>query len=125
MPSFRWFSEADSKRITAAPSSEPDSPERSRTIPMERVLTPDALRNLVASLLEGAAGKTHIHWLEVIGRVEYLTPLLMHIEGNWRVHPRGSSAELGRDRESRRAGPRRAPLCSGVTTGFALEPELV
>lgn len=61
---------------------------------MSRLLTPDGLRDLLATLLEGAAGGTHEHWSEAIGPVEQLTPLYMHVRGNWRVHPKGSDAEL-------------------------------
>jgi hypothetical protein len=61
---------------------------------MASALTPDQMRDLLATLLEGAAGKSRGHWLKAIGEVEHLTPIHMHISGNWRVHPTGSKADM-------------------------------
>lgn len=56
--------------------------------------TPDEMRDLLAELLEGAAGKTRAHWVKVIGPVEHLTPIWKYVAGNWRVHPKGTKADV-------------------------------
>jgi hypothetical protein len=59
---------------------------------MASVPTPDELRDLLATLLEGAAGGTHDSWLRAIGPVENL-PTHKNIHCNWRVHPKGTPAQ--------------------------------
>lgn len=60
---------------------------------MASVLTPDELRDLLATLLEGAAGGTRDEWLLAIGQIEKL-PTHLNLQCNWRVHPKGRKAEL-------------------------------
>ena len=55
--------------------------------------TPDQLRDLHATMLEGAAGGAREHWLDVIGPVEKL-PTHLNLHCNWAVHPKGKKAEL-------------------------------
>lgn len=59
---------------------------------MANILTPDQLRDLLATLLEGAAGGARADWLRTIGQVEKL-PTHLNLHCNWAVHPSGSSAE--------------------------------
>lgn len=60
---------------------------------MASILTPDQMRDLLATLLEGAAGGAHDDWLRAIGPVEKL-PTHLNLHSNWRVHPKGKKAEL-------------------------------
>lgn len=60
---------------------------------MASILTPDQLRDLLATLLEGAAGGTHDDWLRAIGPVEKL-PTHLNLHCNWAVHPKGKKSEL-------------------------------
>ncbi|NYT43090.1 hypothetical protein HZY97_20110 [Sphingomonas sp. R-74633] len=59
---------------------------------MASVPTPDEMRDLLATLLEGAAGGSHREWLRAIGPVEKL-PTYLNIHCNWAVHPKGKPAE--------------------------------
>ena len=59
---------------------------------MASILTPNELRELLATLLEGAAGGEHDAWLRAIGPVEKL-PTHFNLHCNWRVSPKGKSAE--------------------------------
>ena len=60
---------------------------------MGRPLSPDEMRDLLARLLEGAAGNTRDHWRDAIGEVEQL-PTHFHVRCNWRVHPRGPKRDF-------------------------------
>ena len=60
---------------------------------MGRPLTPDQMRDLLATLLEGAAGGSHDDWLAAIGPVEKLSTHL-NLHCNWRIAPTGKKAEL-------------------------------
>jgi len=60
---------------------------------MASILTPDQLRDLLATLLEGAAGGDHDDWLRAIGPVEKL-PTHLNLHCNWTVHPKGKTAEI-------------------------------
>lgn len=57
-------------------------------------LTPNEMRDLLAEMLEGAAGKTRAYWRKAIGPVEHLTPIHMHVRCNWRVHPQGTAGDV-------------------------------
>lgn len=57
------------------------------------VPTPTALRDLLATLLAGAVGKTPDYWRSAIGEVEML-PIYSHAAGNWRVHPKAGKQDL-------------------------------
>lgn len=59
---------------------------------MATVLTPDELRDLLATLLEGAAGGTRESWLQAVGQVEKL-PTHANVRCNWAVHPKGTAAQ--------------------------------
>ncbi|WP_342248590.1 hypothetical protein [Sphingomonas sp. OTU376] len=59
---------------------------------MAIIMTPEQLRDLLATLLEGAAGGTHDAWLRAIGPVEKL-PTHLNITCNWAVHPKGTAAQ--------------------------------
>lgn len=60
---------------------------------MASVLTPDDLRDLLATLLEGAAGGTHEAWADAIGPVEKL-PTHLNMHCNWTVYPAGTAQEM-------------------------------
>ena len=55
--------------------------------------TPTQMQDLLAELLEGAAGNTRDHWREAIGEVEQL-PTHFHVRSNWRVQPRGRMRDV-------------------------------
>jgi hypothetical protein len=59
---------------------------------MATVLTSAQLRDLLATLLEGAAGGSREAWLRAIGEVERL-PLYSNPVSNWRVQAGGSATE--------------------------------
>jgi len=60
---------------------------------MGTILTPDQMRDLLSTLLEGAAGGTHDEWRHAVGPVEKLTTHLnMHC--NWTVHPEGNRKQI-------------------------------
>jgi len=59
---------------------------------MASILTPEEMRELLATLLEGAAGETHEGWLRAIGPVEKL-PTHTNVRCNWAVHPKGTAAQ--------------------------------
>lgn len=56
-------------------------------------LTPTELRDLLATLLSGAAGKDEATWREKVGPVEK-RPILENIASNWRVMPTGTGADV-------------------------------
>jgi hypothetical protein len=60
---------------------------------MTDALTPDELRDLLATALAGAAGGESASWREKIGPVEKRS-LLYDIRSNWRVSPLGTASEL-------------------------------
>lgn len=60
---------------------------------MTSLLTRVELRDLLATLLEGAAGGKREDWLRAIGAVEKL-PTHLNVRSNWAVHPKGKAAEL-------------------------------
>jgi hypothetical protein len=66
---------------------------------MASVMTPDQMADLLATLLEGAAGGTHEHWLKVLGPVEQL-PTHLNIRCNWRVHPKAGKRDLAAIKEA-------------------------
>jgi hypothetical protein len=55
--------------------------------------TPSQMQDMLAELLEGAAGNSREHWRRAIGEVEQL-PTHFHVRCNWRVHPRGRKRDL-------------------------------
>ena len=57
------------------------------------VLTPDKMRDLLAELLEGAAGGTRDQWLDAIGPVEKL-PTHLNLHCNWTVYPAGNRKQM-------------------------------
>lgn len=57
-------------------------------------MTPSQMRDLLATLLEGAAGKSADHWRKAIGEIEELRPIHSYVRGNWRVQPRGTKKDL-------------------------------
>jgi hypothetical protein len=59
---------------------------------MASILTPDQMRDLLATLLEGAAGGTCEAWFDAIGPVEKL-PTHLNLRCNWAVHPKGKKSE--------------------------------
>lgn len=59
---------------------------------MGSILTPDQLRDLLATLLEGAAGGERDAWLRAIGPIEKL-PTHLNLHCNWSVNPSGSTGE--------------------------------
>lgn len=56
-------------------------------------LTPNELRDLLATLLAGAAGGEEATWREKVGPVEK-RPILENIASNWRVEPSGTGADV-------------------------------
>jgi len=60
---------------------------------MGRPLNPEEMRELLASLLEGAAGNRREHWAAAIGDFEQL-PTHFNVRSNWQVHPRGSKRDI-------------------------------
>lgn len=60
---------------------------------MANVMTPAELRELLTTLLEGAAGETRAHWEQAIGPVEKL-PLWEAMHCNWRVRPKVRGRDL-------------------------------
>ncbi len=72
---------------------EPDSATGSRGL-MGQILTPEQLRDLMANLLEGAAGETCEHWRGAIGDVKQLEPLWANVRTNWAVEPQGRKSDL-------------------------------
>lgn len=60
---------------------------------MAHPLNPDEMRDLLATLLEGAAGGARENWLRALGPVEQL-PTHLNVRCNWRVRPKGKKAEL-------------------------------
>lgn len=60
---------------------------------MASIMTPNQMRDLLADLLQGAAGGERDHWLDAIGPVEQL-PTHLNVRGNWRVHPKGEKSEI-------------------------------
>ena len=57
------------------------------------ILSPSQMQDLLAELLEGAAGNTRDHWRRAIGELEQL-PTRFHVRSNWRVRPRGRKRDL-------------------------------
>lgn len=55
--------------------------------------TPDGLRDILAEILTGAAGKTEDHWREAVGRVEKL-PVATNVRSNWRITPKGNRTDV-------------------------------
>lgn len=60
---------------------------------MATVMTPAEMADLLATLLEGAAGGTHDHWLKALGPVEHL-PIHTNVRCNWRVEPKAGKRDL-------------------------------
>lgn len=60
---------------------------------MSTILTPEELRDFLATLLAGAAGGSHASWMEAIGPVEKL-PTHLYLSCNWRVSPTGKRSEI-------------------------------
>ena len=60
---------------------------------MADALTPDELRDLLATLLAGAAGGAKATWREKVGPVA-TRPILEDIRSNWRVSPKGDADDL-------------------------------
>lgn len=60
---------------------------------MAEIPTPAQLRDLLVTLLEGAAGGSAAHWRNAIGDIE-AKPLWSHIRSNWEIHPRGRKADV-------------------------------
>ena len=58
------------------------------------IMKPSQLRDLLAALLEGAAGKPADHWRKAIGEVEELKPIHSYVQGNWRVQPKGTKKDI-------------------------------
>jgi 4-aminobutyrate aminotransferase-like enzyme len=56
-------------------------------------LSPKQMRDLMATLLTGAAGNSHEHWLEAVGPVKKL-PTHSNVRCNWRISPKGSKRDL-------------------------------
>jgi hypothetical protein len=59
---------------------------------MGQLLTPAQLRDLMADLLEGAAGGDASDWRAAIGPVEK-HPLWSHTRCNWTVEPKGRRSQ--------------------------------
>jgi len=60
---------------------------------MGSVMTPEAMREFLATLLQGAAGETRDHWERAIGPVEKL-PIHLNLHCNWRIRPKASKRDM-------------------------------
>jgi hypothetical protein len=60
---------------------------------MASIMTPGEMAELLATLLEGAAGGSHDHWLNALGPVEQL-PTHLNLHCNWRVQPKAGKRDL-------------------------------
>lgn len=60
---------------------------------MASIMTTAEMKDLLATLLEGAAGSTADHWRKALGPVEKL-PTHLAVRCNWRVSPKGSKKDL-------------------------------
>lgn len=63
------------------------------TVAETKPTTTEDIRNLLAHLLAGAAGKDEAHWLELIGPVAAL-PIIDAPRSNWRIEPKGEPMEV-------------------------------
>lgn len=60
--------------------------------PAMAVHTPEELRDLLATVIAGAAGGDEGHWRELVGAVTKL-PLATNVLSNWSIAPAGKKAE--------------------------------
>lgn len=63
------------------------------TVAETKPTTTEDIRNLLAHLLAGAAGKDEAHWLKLIGPVTAL-PIIDAPRSNWRIAPKGNAGEM-------------------------------
>ncbi|UZK67805.1 hypothetical protein [Sphingomonas sp. M1-B02] len=60
---------------------------------MAIIMTPIAMRELLVTHLEGAAGENRAHWERAIGPVEKL-PTHLNLHCNWGIEPKASDRDI-------------------------------
>lgn len=64
-----------------------------RSFLMASAPTPEELREMLVTMLAGAAGGSEDRWRQVVGSVAKRS-LMQSIQTNWSIEPRGSNDEL-------------------------------
>jgi hypothetical protein len=59
-----------------------------------RVQTPAEMRDLLVAVIVGTAGGDEADWRAAVGEVEKL-PMATNVKSNWRVRPKGTTAQKG------------------------------
>lgn len=57
------------------------------------LITPDQLRALLVTVIAGVKGEPEARWIKIVGEVEAL-PAWRYPVWNWRVHPKGTRAQV-------------------------------